>query len=91
MNPRLPLFMFCADKNNKTSTGLRKTLSVSCGRDDGVLRVRGVRWEWTYARGIRVCCGACAVTVEMYVSYSGILLFVSKMERKVSAFAGKCK
>ena len=34
MNPRLPLFMFCADKNNKTSTGLRKTLSVSCGRDD---------------------------------------------------------
>ena len=50
--------------------------SVSYGHDDGVQPIRDVRLEWTYARGSRVCYGACDQMVGMFFSLFYVFIFL---------------
>lgn len=56
-------------------SGPLKKQSVSYDRDDGELPAPCGRWEKTFSRGNRVCCGACAVKVEMFFSYRDFFIF----------------
>ena len=71
---------------------LQMIQSVSCGRDDDGQPIRDVRLEWTYARGSRVCYGACDQMVGMFFSLFYVFIFLDVIwECKGSLFQFICK
>ena len=52
--------------------------SASCDRDDDGKRERGVRWLWTFSRGIRACSRAYVLRVGMFFSYLLFFIFSKK-------------
>ena len=81
------LLAFTTKSGMRLTTCPLKTLSISCVRDDDVLRARDGRSELTYAHGSRVCCGVCAAMVEMFFSYFVLFIFFAIGSAKVVFFA----